>query len=200
MTQIIWSYSTENSLIRLMETFFQVGENFHNINLLLPLKKNDFFLVVHRELGTAIRAVPRLPKYVPDSESYRKSYYLTVLMDGTLACYQSEVAAVADLPRSAAELFFIRQLPPPAVALSSSHTRSDTHTACYIFLCLLSLTQCMCSRALSCCLSVVSACRSRTSTRLPRARRWQWRCTSSTTTSMLSSSLLQAIAGPKSMG
>ena len=27
-------------------------------------------------------------------------------MDGTLACYQSEVAAVADLPRSAAELFF----------------------------------------------------------------------------------------------
>ena len=69
----------------------------------------------------AIRAIPGFPKYVPDSESYHKSYYLTNRMDSTLDCYESEVAAVADLPRSTAELIFIRQrhAAPPAFQIES---------------------------------------------------------------------------------
>ena len=42
-------------------------------------------------------------------------------MDSTLDCYESEVAAVADLPRSTAELIFIRQrhAAPPAFQIES---------------------------------------------------------------------------------
>ena len=74
---------------------------------------------VHPGILPAIRAVPGFPKYVPDSESYHKSYYLTILMDSTLDCYESEVAAVADLPRSTAELIFIQQPAPPTFQIES---------------------------------------------------------------------------------
>ena len=42
-------------------------------------------------------------------------------MDSTLDCYESEVAAVADLPRSTAELIFIRQrhAAPPTFQIES---------------------------------------------------------------------------------
>ena len=76
---------------------------------------------LHLGILPAIRAVPRFPKYVLDSDSYHKSYYLTNQMDSTLDCYESEVAAVADLPRSTAEPIFIwqRHAAPPAFQIES---------------------------------------------------------------------------------
>ena len=77
--------------------------------------------MVHPRILPAIRVVPRFPKYVLDSDSYHKSYYLTNWMDSTLDCYESEVAAVADLPRSTAEPIFFRQrhAAPPAFQIES---------------------------------------------------------------------------------
>ena len=57
----------------------------------------------YTEFGLAITWVF---EYVPDSGSYYKSYILTMHRDSALDCYELQVAAVAQLPRSAAALLF----------------------------------------------------------------------------------------------
>ena len=77
----------QNSLMWLVETFKKTTKNSNS----------------YTEFGLAITWVF---EYVPDSGSYYRSCFLTMHRDSALDCYELQVAAVAQLPRSAAALLF----------------------------------------------------------------------------------------------